>query len=86
MAQGIQIAAGALVVGAFAGLQYKVLSPYRFAYLALNFAGTAVLTVFAVIEAQYGFILTNGVWAAVSLVGLLRLGQLHHRAGQGDER
>lgn len=62
-----------LVVAAFALHQLKRLSPYRLPYLALNFVGTAVLTGVAISGNQLGFVLTNGVWAAVSLVALLRL-------------
>ncbi len=80
MAQVVQIVAGALVVGAFIGLQLEVMNPYRFTYLALNFVGTGVLTVFAVRGAQYGFVLTNGVWAVVSLVALVRLRQAEQPA------
>jgi hypothetical protein len=73
MSQVIQLVAGALVVGAFAGLQFRRLDPHRVTYLLLNLLGTAVLTVIAVRGEQFGFVLTNGVWAGVSLVGLLRL-------------
>jgi len=76
--QAIQIAAGVLVVSAFAGLQLKLLDPYRVPYLALNLVGTAVLTAIATGDEQFGFMLTNGVWAVVSLLGLLRLAR--HRA------
>jgi hypothetical protein len=42
-------------------------------YLLANAASTGVLAVIAVIEVQPGFVLTNGVWAALSAVGLVRL-------------
>ena len=71
--QAIQIAAGVLVVSAFAGLQLKLVDPFRVPYLALNLVGTAALTAIAVGGQQFGFVLTNGVWAVVSLLGLLRL-------------
>jgi hypothetical protein len=71
--QAIQIAAGVLVVSAFAGLQLKLLDPYRAMYLVLNLIGTAVLTAVALSGEQFGFVLTNGVWAVVSLLGLVRV-------------
>ena len=70
--QVVQIIAGGLVVAAFAGLQLKRLDPYRLPYLVLNLIGTAVLTVVALRGRQLGFVLTNGVWACVSLQGLFR--------------
>ena len=71
--QIVQIVAGVLVVGAFVGLQLRRLDPYRVPYLLLNLLGTAVLTAVAVEGAQFGFVLTNGVWAVVSLYGLVRV-------------
>lgn len=75
--QAIQLVAGALVVLGFAGLQFKRLDPFRIPYLALNFIGTAGLTAVALHIRQFGFVFTNGVWAGVSLLGLVRL--LRHR-------
>jgi hypothetical protein len=39
-------------------------------YLALNLAGSLILAVLAVIEAQWGFVLLEVVWAVVSAWGL----------------
>jgi hypothetical protein len=39
----------------------------------MNFIGSAVLAVIAVIEVQWGFILLEGVWALVSLWGIITL-------------
>jgi hypothetical protein len=71
--QALQIAAGVIVVSAFAASQLRLMDPFRFPYLAMNFVGTGVLAAVALSLEQFGFVLTNGVWAVVSLLGLLRL-------------
>lgn len=68
-----QLIAGSVVVVAFAGVQVNLLDPFRAPYLVANVTSTGVLAGLAFIEAQYGFVLTNGVWAAISAVGLVRL-------------
>lgn len=42
------------------------------AYLWANFIGSAVLTVVAVVERQWGFLLLEAAWAVVSAWGLYR--------------
>jgi hypothetical protein len=39
-------------------------------YLALNFAGAAILTSLALTESQWGFVILQGVWALIALAGL----------------
>jgi hypothetical protein len=42
-------------------------------YLALNLVGSAVLAVLAWHEDQWGFLLLEGVWALVSVWGLIQV-------------
>ncbi len=49
-------------------------------YSVLNFVGSVVLFYVAIVNLQYGFILMEGVWAAISLSALLR------RSGPRPER
>jgi hypothetical protein len=73
MDQIVQVAGALLILVAFVGAQFgwtRTSSPW---YLALNLAGSLVLTWLAWEERQYGFLLLEAVWAAVSAWGLLQV-------------
>ena len=70
--QLISVAAALCILIPFAALQFGRMSASSLAYTALNFVGSLVLTIVAIIDHQYGFILLEGVWAIVSLVGIIR--------------
>ena len=72
MDQLVQIAASLVVLVAFVAGQRGLLAPSSRAYLALNLGGSAVLAVLAALAMQWGFLLLESVWAAVSAWGLMR--------------
>lgn len=64
---------GALgIVVPFALIQFHRTSAHSWLYLALNLAGSAILTWLALIESQWGFVILQGVWALAAFVGLVR--------------
>jgi hypothetical protein len=66
MAQVIQVVGALIILAAFAANQLGEMSTDSRLYLLLNLVGSVVLCILAVVEGQIGFILLEGVWAAVS--------------------
>ena len=73
LAQSVQIAGAMCILAGFAGVQFGLLTSDSRVYLVVNLVGSAVLTVLAAVEHQYGFLLLEGVWALVSAWSLLKL-------------
>ena len=67
----IQIVGSLLVLVGFALSQWHVIDVTSRRYLVVNAAGSGALAVDAVIEAQWGFLLLEGVWSIVSIISLV---------------
>lgn len=72
MDQVIQVAGALLILVGYAASQFGWLEQTSRAYLVVNLAGSAILGYLALVEEQFGFVLLETVWAAVSLWGLIR--------------
>jgi hypothetical protein len=70
MSQLLQIVGALLVLGGFAGAQLGRLDQKSVLYLLLNVVGAGLLAVLAALGRDWGFLLLEGVWAAVAAVAL----------------
>ena len=72
MLQLSQIVGALAILTAFALAQYGLLSHQSRLYLGLNLVGAIALAALAYVERQWGFLLLEGVWAAVSTSAVAR--------------
>jgi hypothetical protein len=68
-----ELVGAVLILSAFVLAQIGRLTTAALSYLLLNFVGSGVLAVVAAIDGDTGFLLLEGVWAAVSAFSLVRL-------------
>ena len=73
MLQAISVLGALAILLAYAANQFQLLGPLSLSYALLNFVGSLLLAVVAVIEVQWGFILLEGVWALVSPWGIITI-------------
>jgi hypothetical protein len=73
MLQIISVVGALAILGAYIANQLRLIGPSNMSYSVMNFIGSTVLTVIAIIEVQWGFILLEAVWALVSLWGIITL-------------
>ena len=70
----VQIAGSLLILVPFVLVQMKRIRPDTPGYIWLNLVGSTVLALDAWHGHQWGFLLLDGTWAAVSLLSLIRRG------------
>lgn len=73
MIQVISLIGSMAILAAFGASQFKRLETTSVMYIVLNFVGSAILTVVAIVERQWGFLLLEGVWALISLWSLVKV-------------
>ena len=71
MEQVISVVGTLCILSAFVAVQAGRIDTRGLMYLALNVAGSVVLSVVAVRDHQWGFLLLEGVWALVSTRSLI---------------
>ena len=73
MLQIVSVLGALAILGAYIANQFHFIGPSNMSYSVANFVGSTVLLVIALIEVQWGFIPLEGVWALVSLWGIITL-------------
>jgi len=68
----LQILGAVLVLIPFVAVQRGRMRPEQSVYLALNLVGAGTLATLAALDAQWGFLLLETVWAAVAAHALVR--------------
>ncbi|HEY7791570.1 MAG TPA: hypothetical protein VIC33_13725 [Vicinamibacterales bacterium] len=71
MQSSIQVAGAIIVLAAFVLMQFNRVSSDAPSYLTANAVGSGLLAVTAALGRQWGFLMLEGVWALVSLYGLV---------------
>jgi hypothetical protein len=86
MLQLISVMGALAILGAYAASQFGLADTSKLSYQIANFLGSAVLTVVAIVDRQFGFILLEGAWALVSLWGIATILRRRGGASPGAHR
>jgi hypothetical protein len=70
----VQVAGSLLILVPFVLVQLRRMRPESLGYIWLNLVGSTVLAIDAWHGDQWGFLLLEGTWAAVSMLSLVRRG------------
>lgn len=70
--QILSLVGAAMILAAYFAFQRGWLGRQHRLYHALNFVGSALLTVVALADQRAGFIILEGAWALLSIPGTLR--------------
>lgn len=73
MIQTLQVTGAILILAGFVAAQAGWLDARSVPYLVLNVVGAGVLAVVALLDRDWGFLLLEGVWTAVSVVSLIQV-------------
>jgi hypothetical protein len=71
--QVISVLGALAILGAYAANLLGWLRPANLSYSVANLIGSGILTFIVIVDQQLGFILPEGVWALVSLWGMIRV-------------
>ncbi len=71
--QVISVLGALAILGAYAANLLGWLRPANLSYSLANFIGSGILTFIAIVDQQLGFILLEGVWALISLWGMIQV-------------
>ncbi|MDQ4036714.1 MAG: hypothetical protein M3153_12460 [Chloroflexota bacterium] len=81
MEQFFQVAGALLILAAYIAGQAGRLNVTSWRYLVLNLVGSALLAVVAALDADWGFLLLEGVWAIVTAWSVaIKLRRVHAAA------
>jgi hypothetical protein len=68
--QVLQVIGAVLILVANGLSQLRLLNTSSYVYLVLNVIGSGILGVLALASSQWGFLLLEGVWALISILGI----------------
>jgi hypothetical protein len=71
MEQIFQVGGALLILAAYVAGQMRRLDADSWPYLVFNLVGSSILAVVALLDADWGFLLLEGVWAVVTAWSIL---------------